>query len=109
MVRAGTLPEVAPMAPYKRSRLQKLLRRLESRGVQVMLICGPVVGNVELFPPGLESSGAHGPYVYDSRRFPRLFRSDRRFDRGHLNRRGAREYTREVASDFVSLLEADRD
>jgi hypothetical protein len=45
--------------------------------------------------------------VYDSVRFPRLFGSDRRFDRGHLNRLGAREYTGDVAADFIELLDAD--
>jgi hypothetical protein len=106
-VRAGTFPEVLAMTRYESSLVQSLVDTLEARGLRVMLICGPVVGSVELFRPVSQSPGVHGPYVYDSVRFPRLFGSDRRFDRGHLNRLGAREYTGDVAADFIELLDAD--
>jgi len=105
---APVRPTLRPMPPYKKKLLEDLLLTLESRGLRVMFICGPLLSRPVEFPtddPVLASPNRLFLYN-DSSRFPNLFELDHRFDRYHLDQRGSEEYTRAVAADFLSFVDA---
>lgn len=72
-------------------------------GARLVLVAPPVTG--EAFAP-LPASGLVFLDFSDPRRYPELFAVEHRNDRGHLNRAGARIYSRLLAREVAPLLRA---
>lgn len=106
----GVQPDLQRMPPYKQALLNDLIEMVESKNIKLMIICGPILEDrIEFAAGDSVTSNPHHLFLYnDSDRYPGLYRADRRFDRRHLNKLGAMEFTRIVGADFLNLLEPER-
>lgn len=86
---------------YNRAALKRQIGKIRGSGAEPVYVVPPMrVGNASILE-------RHLPAVFafnDPMTFPTLHRVDRHFDRVHLNRLGAQEFTRFLAERFAAHI-----
>jgi hypothetical protein len=83
------------------------IARLEAAGIQPVFLVEPQYGAGFRFESLVDSGLLPNLLnVDDPRRYPHLFRADRHYDKGHLNQRGANEFSAALADQFADWLES---
>ena len=94
------------MRPVFRAALSDLIEEIRSVGAEPVFVIAPTLSHAENFTeiPG----GVTVFALNDPARFPELFNPDKRNDSGHLNEKGAVDFTRILAEKFRVWREARR-
>jgi hypothetical protein len=98
----GTRKSADLPATYRRE-LDSLIAFVRSRGAEPVFVLAPDIYATQRFnnwpPPGVAQFSYDHPETY-----PTLYRSDQRFDPSHLDKEGAKEFTRIFAGEFGEWL-----
>ncbi|NEO70512.1 hypothetical protein [Moorena sp. SIO3H5] len=90
--------------------LKNMCDRIEEQGIKPIIFISPIVGFDELTAIELYKR-RNTSIVFalnNPEAFPTLYQVDSRWDFGHLNDRGAREFTRSMAEQFAKYLETQK-
>jgi hypothetical protein len=91
------------LKPSERDELQDLVHRLRQRGIEVVFFHPPLVDREV---PAWQEAVPEVPYFVfnDPQRFGPLYQVPRRFDRNHMNSRGAAAFTRVLADSIATTF-----
>lgn len=101
---ANRMPVDTARLPF--DALERQQERIRATGALLLYVVPAALGGAAE-ARALRRLGAYPPEFLDYNspdRFPGFYRVDRRFDRGHLNRRGAEEFSRRLAADAAPFL-----
>ena len=110
IMRAYRSETYASFSPLHAEMLKKLIRLGETRGSHVIFLLPPLWVDYGEDPVALYRAlpAGHAIDLCDPQRFPEFYVLENAFDKGHLNSRGARIFTRRLAENLAELMAAER-
>ncbi len=109
-VASGIAAGGVALEPFERRFLLRLRHRVEAAGARVIFFVPPLPYLRSQYPVRAAALGVVPVTLNytDPQRHPELYDPALRFDQSHLNREGARRFTRLLAEDFVRHAKAPR-
>ena len=104
-----TIDETSPVNPVLLEHFQALIANSESHGVHLILLLGPRLEDEykALLPVYYHLPAQHKIEMTHPDEYPEFYSMAYTFDRGHMNREGARLYTQALAQKFNQLMSVD--
>ena len=98
--------EPKPVSPYTEKACRQCAEKIRNIGAVPVFLVTPATAQSKLTFRGNSDPPGSVISFNDARAYPSLYRTSVRVDQGHMNKAGADEFTRLVATNFAQLVGA---